>query len=96
MTGPLAEAGRAFGFTLTLRDGQGAPLSGAYGGLTLDAEGSARTALADGGTLTLRGLPDGTVCTVTEDPADGYETTVRVNGGEAQAGPGVTVTTAPA
>lgn len=95
VTGPLAEAGRAFGFTLTLRDGQGAPLSGAYGGLTLDAEGSARTALADGGTLTLRGLPDGTVCTVTEDPAGGYETTVRVNGGEAQAGPGVTVTTAP-
>src|SRR5699024_10537984 len=41
VTGPLAEAGRAFGFTLTLRDGQGAPLSGAYGGLTLDAEGSA-------------------------------------------------------
>ena len=95
VTGPYGETAREFAFTLTLRDAQGAPLAGDFGGLTFDADGTARAALADGGEVTLRGLPADAVCTVYEEPTPPYETTIRVNGGEAQPGPEVTVTPAP-
>ena len=93
VTGPLGETSRPFAFTLTLRDGQGAPVSGTYGDLTFDAEGTAQTTLIHGGSVTLRGLPNGTVCTVYEEPVPGYDTTVRLNDEPAQPGPSLTVTT---
>ena len=95
VTGALGETTRPFAFTLTLRSADGTPLSGDYGGLVFDAEGTAETTLTDGGEVTLQGLPDGTVCTVYEEPVPGYETTVNVNGGEAQPGPEATATTQP-
>ena len=95
VTGPAGETTREFAFTLTLRDAQGAPLAGDFGGLTFAADGTAHAALADGGEVTLQGLPAGAVCTIEEEPAPGYETTVRVDGGDAQPGPAVTVTPAP-
>ena len=95
VTGPCGEAAREFAFTLTLRDAQGAPLAGDFGGLTFAADGTARAALADGGEVTLRGLPAGAVCTIEEEAVPGYETTVRVDGGDAQPGPAVTVTPPP-
>ena len=95
VTGPCGEAAREFAFTLTLRDAQGAPLAGDFGGLTFADDGTAHTALADGGEVTLRGLPAGAVCTIEEEPVAGYETTVRVDGGDAQPGPAVTVTPTP-
>lgn len=76
-----------------MQDSQGDPLVGEYGGLTFDDQGTATTTLTSGQSLTLRGLPDGTVCTVYEEPVQDYETTVQVNGGTAQPGPQVTVTT---
>ncbi len=93
VTGPLGERDRPFDFTLTLLDPQGAPLTGTYGDVTLDENGTAQISLTDGGLAVLRGLPDGTVCTVRETPAEDYETTVRINGGEPQPGPEATVTT---
>ena len=93
VTGPLGETSRPFAFTLTLRDGQGAPVSGTYGDLTFDAEGTAQTTLIHGGSVTLRGLPNGTVCTVYEEPVPGYDTTIRLNDEPAQPGPSLTVTT---
>ena len=95
VTGALGEVTRPFAFTIALQDAAGTPLTGGYGGLTFSAQGTAETALTDGGEITLRGLPDGTVCTVYEEPVPDYETTVRVNGGTAQPGPSVQVTTAP-
>ena len=95
VTGPAGEATRPFAFTLALHSADGTPLSGDYGGLVFNDEGTAETTLTDGGEVTLRGLPDGTVCTVYETPVSGYETTVQINGGEAQPGPQATVTTQP-
>ena len=95
VTGPYGETAREFAFTLTLRDAQGAPLAGDFGGLRFAADGTAHAALADGGEVTLRGLPAGAVCTIEEAPAAGYETTVQVDGGDAQPGPAVTVTPPP-
>lgn len=93
VTGVLGDTTPPFSFTLTLQDSQGDPLVGEYGGLTFDDQGTAATTLTSGQSLTLRGLPDGTVCTVYEEPVQDYETTVQVNGGTAQPGPQVTVTT---
>lgn len=95
VTGSGGETGRPFAFTLTARDAGGTPLAGTYGDVTLDTGGSAAFTLADGERVTLRGLPDGTAVTVTEDPAADYETTVQVNGGAAQASLTAAVTTAP-
>lgn len=93
VTGPMGDTTRPFAFTLTLRDEQGAPLAGRYGDLTFDAEGTAQTTLVHGGSVTLRGLPVGTVCTVYEEPVPGYDTTIRLNEEPAQPGPSLTVTT---
>lgn len=95
VTGPLGDVTLPFSFMVTLQDENGAPLTGTYGGLTFSDQGTAETALTDGGEVTLRGLPDGTVCTVYEEPVPGYETTVRTDGGEAAPGPEATVTTKP-
>lgn len=92
VTGPLGDTTRDFSFTLSLRDDQGDPVTGSYGGLTFDAQGSAETALSDGGEVTLRGLPAGTLCTITEEAVPDYETTVQVDGGEPAAALETTVT----
>lgn len=87
VTGTDADADRAFGFTVSLEDGSGAPLSGdvpcettgadgssSQSRLTLDGSGSASFQLADGESLTLSELPQGTVYRVVEQDcsADGY------------------------
>lgn len=82
VTGPMGDTTRDFSFTLSLRDDQGNPVTGSYGDLTFDAQGSAETALSDGGEVTLRGLPLGTLCTITEEAVPDYETTIQVDGGE--------------
>lgn len=70
---------REFGFTVTLADGDGEPVSGTFGkgehAVTF-AGGKATFTLRDGGEKTVAGLPVGARYTVTEDAAEGYTTTV--------------------
>ena len=70
---------REFGFTVALADGDGEPVSGTFGkgehAVTF-ADGKATFTLRDGGEKTVAGLPVGACCTVTEDAAEGYTTTV--------------------
>lgn len=81
VTGPLGETARPFAFTLTLQDADGNPLAGRFGGLTFSDQGTAETALTDGGEVTLRDLPVGSVCTIVEETVPDYDTTVAVDGG---------------
>lgn len=70
---------REFGFTVTLADGDGEPVSGTFGkgdGAVEFADGKATFTLRDGGEKTIAGLPVGARYTVTEDAAEGYTTTV--------------------
>lgn len=69
---------REFGFTVALTDGDGEPVSGAFGegeGAVEFTDGKATFTLKDGGEKTIAGLPVGARYTVTEDAADGYTTT---------------------
>lgn len=70
---------REFGFTVTLTDGDGEPVSGTFGkgehAVTF-AGGKATFTLKDGEEKTIAGLPVGARYTVTEDAAEGYTTTV--------------------
>lgn len=74
---------REFGFTVTLTDGDGEPVSGTFGkgehAVTF-TDGKATFTLKDGEEKTIAGLPVGARYTVTEDAAEGYTTTV--NGAE--------------
>ena len=70
---------REFGFTVTLADEDGEPVSGTFGkgdGAVTFADGKATFALKDGGEKTIAGLPMGARYTVTEDAAEGYTTAV--------------------
>ena len=70
---------REFGFTVTLADGDGEPVSGTFGkgdGAVEFTDGKATFTLKDGGEKTVAGLPVGARYTVTEDAAEGYATTV--------------------
>lgn len=70
---------REFGFTVTLTDGDGEPVSGTFGkgehAVTF-TDGKMTFTLKDGGEKTIAGLPVGAHYTVTEDAAEGYTTTV--------------------
>lgn len=70
---------REFGFTVTLTDGDGEPVSGTFGkgehAVTF-TDGKATFTLKDGEEKTIAGLPVGARYTVTEDAAEGYTTTV--------------------
>lgn len=69
---------REFGFTVTLADGDGEPVSGTFGkgdGAVTFTDGKATLALKDGEKKTVAGLPVGARYTVTEDAAEGYTTT---------------------
>lgn len=70
---------REFGFTVTLTDGDGEPVSGTFGkgkNAVTFADGKATFTLKDGGEKTIAGLPVGVHYTVTEDAAEGYTTAV--------------------
>lgn len=70
---------REFGFTVTLADGDGEPVSGTFGKgehTVTFADGKATFTLKDGGEKTVAGLPVGARYTVTEDAAEGYTTAV--------------------
>ena len=69
---------REFGFTVTLTDGDGEPVSGTFGkgeDAVTFTDGKATFTLKHGGEKTVAGLPVGTRYTVTEDAAEGYATT---------------------
>lgn len=69
---------REFGFTVTLTDGDGEPVSGTFGegeNTVEFTDGRATFTLRDGGEKTVAGLPVGANYTVTEDAAEGYATT---------------------
>ena len=69
---------REFGFTVALTDGDGEPVSGAFGkgdSAVEFTDGKATFKLKDGGEKTIAGLPVGARYTVTEDAAEGYTTT---------------------
>lgn len=70
---------REFGFTVTLTDGDGEPVSGTFGkgeSAVTFTDGRATFTLKDGGEKAIAGLPLGARYTVTEDAAEGYATTV--------------------
>lgn len=70
---------REFGFTVTLADGDGEPVSGTFGkgeDAVTFADGKATFTLKDGGEKAITGLPVGARYTVAEDAAEGYTTTV--------------------
>lgn len=70
---------REFGFTVTLTDGDGEPVSGTFGegeDAVTFADGKATFTLKHGGEKTIAGLPVGASYAVTEDAAEGYATTV--------------------
>lgn len=70
---------REFGFTVTLTDGDGEPVSGTFGkgeDAVTFTDGKATFTLKDGGEKTVAGLPVGARYTVTEDAAEGYTTAV--------------------
>ena len=70
---------REFGFTVTLTDGDGEPVSGTFGegeNTVEFTDGRATFTLRDGGEKTVAGLPVGARYTVTEDAAGGYTTAV--------------------
>lgn len=70
---------REFGFTVTLTDGDGEPVSGTFGkgeNAVAFADGKATFKLKHGGEKTIAGLPVGARYTVTEDAAEGYTTAV--------------------
>ena len=69
---------REFGFTVTLTDGDGEPVSGTFDkgeNAVTFTDGRATFTLRDGGEKTITGLPVGARYTVTEDAAEGYATT---------------------
>ena len=69
---------REFGFTVTLTDGDGEPVSGTFGegeGAVTFTDGRATFTLKHGGEKTVAGLPVGARYAVTEDAAEGYATT---------------------
>lgn len=69
---------REFGFTVTLTDGDGEPVSGTFGkgeNAVTFTDGRATFTLRHGGEKTIAGLPVGARYTVTEDAAEGYATT---------------------
>lgn len=70
---------REFGFTVTLADEDGEPVSGTFGkgdGAVTFTDGKATFALKDGEKKTVAGLPVDARYTVTEDAAEGYTTAV--------------------
>lgn len=69
---------REFGFTVTLTDGDGEPVSGTFGkgdGAVTFTDGKATFTLRHGGEKAITGLPVGARYTVTEEAAEGYATT---------------------
>lgn len=69
---------REFGFTVTLVDEDGEPVSGTFGkgeDAATFTDGKATFTLKDGEKKTIAGLPVGARYTVTEDAAEGYTTT---------------------
>lgn len=70
---------REFGFTVTLTDGDGEPVSGTFGkgeSAVTFTDGRATFTLKHGGEKAISDLPVGANYTVTEDAAEGYTTTV--------------------
>ena len=68
---------REFGFTVTLTDGDGEPVSGTFGkgeSAVTFTDGRATFTLKHGGEKTIAGLPVGASYTVTEEAAEGYAT----------------------
>lgn len=70
---------REFGFTVALTDGDGEPVSGAFGkgeDAVTFADGKATFTLKDGEEKAITGLPVGARYAVAEDAAEGYTTAV--------------------
>lgn len=90
VAGNAGEIGREWKFTIELRNANGTALSGSFpykggsiegvdqptdGMLTFDSAGKATISLKHGQKITIEGIPANVIYTVTEDKADGYETT---------------------
>ncbi|HIU08072.1 MAG TPA: fibro-slime domain-containing protein [Candidatus Limiplasma pullistercoris] len=91
VAGNAGETGREWEFTIELKNANGTALSGDFhyegesivtdvtpptgGKLTFDSDGKATIRLKHGQKITIKGIPANVIYTVTEDKADGYETT---------------------
>lgn len=91
VAGNAGETGREWEFTIELKNADGTALSGSFpykGGsivtgvdqppddtLTFNSDGKATISLKHGQKITIEGIPANVIYTVTEDKADGYETT---------------------
>lgn len=72
VTGNAGDKSKWFDFTVTLKDQDGAPISGTFSGITFGADGKANVRLQDGQTIDIDGLP---VCSyeIEETNADDYD-----------------------
>ena len=94
VTGNLANRFKAFSFTLTLTDDNNQPLAGTFtcegslSSITTGSDGTATFTLKHNQSLTIKGIPDGSHYTVTEEDlsADGYTTTVNETAGRSASG----------
>lgn len=91
VAGNAGDTGREWEFTIELMNANGTALSGDFhyegesivtdvtpptgGKLTFDSDGKATIRLKHGQKITIKGIPANATYTVTEDTADGYETT---------------------
>ena len=91
VAGNAGETGREWEFTIELKNANGTALSGDFhykgesivtdvtpptgGTLTFNSDGKATIRLKHGQKITIEGIPANVIYTVTEDKADGYETT---------------------
>ena len=91
VAGNAGDKGREWEFTIELKNANGTALSGSFpykggsivtdvtppkdGTLTFDSDGKATIRLKHGQKITIEGIPANVIYTVTEDKADGYETT---------------------
>ena len=94
VSGNLANRFKAFSFTLTLTDDNNQPLAGTFtcegalNSITTGSDGTATFTLKHGQSVTIKGIPDGSHYTVTEEDlsADGYTTTVNETAGRVASG----------
>ncbi|MCD8343256.1 MAG: LPXTG cell wall anchor domain-containing protein [Oscillospiraceae bacterium] len=101
VSGTSADANEQFEFTLNLKNSSGSALTDLYGYTIYSSDGSHYATgtiksgdtffLSNGQYIIVNYLPDGTVCTVMEDPSD-YTTTYTVNRGSEGTGTNASAT----
>ena len=75
VTGIGGDTTKPFTFTVKLTDGSGSPVSGIFGDVEFNADGTATFTLKHGESKTFTGIPEGVKYTVSESGNEGYTVT---------------------